>query len=132
MEPTYETKIPKVSWRRWPILITNGVFSMNTSFNVSFIIVSVQSFTTDNSGEFVSTYHFISGTGSGYQINLSWSLLVDDVSINNQSNISLLQCIRRSSDMVGTGVDGFDVCHTYSNNTFVWSQEIHILWITYF
>ena len=48
MEQDYEIK---VSWRRWPILISYGIFSMNTSFNVSLMIEPGSTLTTG----FIST-----------------------------------------------------------------------------
>ena len=43
MEQNYEIK---VSWRRWPILVSYGIFSMNTSFNVSLMIEPNSTLTT--------------------------------------------------------------------------------------
>ena len=50
---------------------------------------------------------------------------MDDVSINNQSDITILQCIRRPGDLVGASFNGLNVCHTHSYNTFIGSKEIH-------
>ena len=50
---------------------------------------------------------------------------MDDVSINNQPDITILQCIRRPGDLVGASINGLNVCDTHSYNTLIGSKEIH-------